>query len=172
MKRRNFLIFGTFLGLSTSTSLDAKIKSTKQRHFEKTFKKLEPTLRAVQEHLFPQGSKIPSAKSMNLTKFLFETMKHSSFDRDIKAFVLEGARELEKREKNNFTKLSVDAKEKALREFEETNYGSNWLGRMMTLSMEGLFSDPIYGANKKEAGWKSIAAYGAFPRAKEKYLGV
>lgn len=165
-KRRKFLIFATLLGLTT------QVQAKKEQSFEKTFRKLEPTFKAVQEHLFPSASRIPSAKEMHLTKFLFETMKHSSFDKDIRAFVFEGARELEKREKNNFTKLSVDAKEKALREFEETNYGSNWLGRMMTLSMEGLFSDPIYGSNKKELGWKSIGAYGAFPQAKEKYLGV
>jgi len=166
MKRRIFLIFASLLGLST------QVQARKVITFEHNFKALEPTLRAVQEHLFPQGSRIPSAKEMDLTKFLFETMKHSSFDRDIKDFVFEGARELEKREKNRFTKLSIELKEKALREYEETSYGSNWLGRMMTLSMEGLFSDPIYGANKQEKGWKSIHAYGAFPLAKEKYLGV
>ena len=53
----------------------------------------------MQEHFFPEESKLPSAKSMKVTQFLFETMMHKSFDKDIKAFVLEGAKELEKREK-------------------------------------------------------------------------
>ncbi len=63
---------------------------------------MEPTLCAVQDHLFPQESLLPSAKSMKVTRFLFETMSHESFDKDIKSFVLEGAKELEKREKGRF----------------------------------------------------------------------
>ena len=41
----------------------------------------------------------------------------------------------------------------------------------MTITMEGMFSDPIYGSNIKESGWKALGAYGGFPRPKTKYLG-
>lgn len=164
MKRRNFLILGSFLGLSSY--IGAKEISA----FEKAFKDVEPTLKAVQEHLFPEGSDIPSARSMHLTRFLFETMMHQSFDKDIKAFVLEGAQELEKREKGGFVSLSEAQKERALREYEQTAYGSSWLSRMMTLSMEGLFSDPIYGSNVKERGWNAISSYGGEPRPSSRYI--
>ena len=164
MKRRKFLILGSALGLSSY--MQAKEISA----FEKTFKKLEQTLSAVQEHLFPEGSKLPSAKSMNVTQFLFETMMHKSFDKDIKAFVLEGAKELDKREKGRFVSMSHEGKEKALRAYEETNYGRNWLSRIMTLTMEGLFPDPIYGSNIQESGWQAISSYGGFPRPKTRYI--
>ncbi len=164
MKRRKFLILGSLFGLSSY------VQSKETSDFEKTFKSLEPTLSAVQAHMFPEESKLPSAKVMNVTQFLFETMRHKSFDRDIKAFVLEGAKELEKREKGAFVSLSQDEKEKALRAYEETEYGSSWLSRMMTLTMEGLFSDPIYGSNIQEEGWKSISSYGGFPRPKARYI--
>ena len=164
MKRRKFLILGSVIGLTPY--MQAKEISD----FEKTFKKVEPTLLAVQEHLFPQGSKIPSAKSMNATQFLFETMMHRSFDKDIKAFVIEGAKELEKREKGRFTSMTEQEKEKALRSYEETNYGRNWLSRIMTLTLEALFSDPIYGSNIKETGWQAISSYGGFPRPKTRYI--
>jgi hypothetical protein len=145
MKRREFLILGSVIGASSC------IHAKEISDFEKSFKKVEPTLAAVQEHLFPEGSKIPSARSMNITQFLFETMIHKSFDKDIKAFVIEGAKELDKREKGRFASMTEQEKEKALRAYEETNYGRNWLSRMMTLALEGLFSDPIYGSNIKEA---------------------
>ncbi len=166
MKRRRFLILGSMVGLSPY--IQAKDISA----FEKAFEKLEPTVRAVQEHLFPEGSLLPSAKSMKVTQFLFETMIHKSFDKDIKAFVLEGAKELEKREKGRFVSMSQHDKEMALRAYEETNYGSSWLSRMMTLTMEGLFSDPIYGSNVKEAGWKALSSYGGFPRPKTRYIAL
>ncbi len=164
-KRRNFLILSSLLGLSPY--LRAKEVSI----YEKEFKEVENTIKSVQEHMFPSSSKLPSAQATNVTQFVFETMMHKSFDKDIKVFVLEGAKELELREKGRFVSMSKKEKEHALREYEKTSYGSAWLSRIMTLTMEGMFSDPIYGANIKESGWKSVGAYGGYPRAKIKYMG-
>ena len=172
IKRRQFLVLGSLLGLSSY------IKAEDLSAFEKSFKPIEPTIAAVQEHLFPEGSQIPSAKSMHVTVFLFETVAHKSYDKDIRAFVIEGAQELEKRVKldkrteGGFVLLSSPDKEKALRAYEESNYGSNWLSRIMTLTMEGLFCDPIYGSNVKEGGWKALNAYGGFPRPKTRYIAL
>lgn len=164
IKRRAFLILGSLWGLSPY--LSAKVTSG----FQKEFKEVEKTLYAVQDHMFPEGSHLPSAKAMYVTQFLYDTMQHPSFDRDIKAFVIEGAKELQSREKGKFNTMSNEEKEKALRAYEETRYGSSWLSRIMTLSMEGMFSDPIYGSNIKEEGWKALGSYGAFPRPTTKYL--
>jgi len=164
IKRRKFLILGTLLGFSPY------IKAKEITSFEKEFKQVETTIAAVQEHMFPEGSTLPSATAMKVTEFLYETIMHKSFDKDIKVFVLEGAQELITREKGRFTSLPKVEKEKALRAYEKTNYGSSWLSRIMTITMEGIFSDPIYGSNIKESGWKALGAYGGFPRPKTKYL--
>jgi len=164
MKRRNFLILGSVLGLSPY--IEAKEISA----FERSFKKVEPTISAVQEHMFPKGSKIPSASSMNVTQFLLETITHKSYDKDIRTFVLEGAEELIKREKGQFISMDSKEKEDALRAYEETRYGSNWLSRMMTITMEGMFSDPIYSSNVKESGWKALGSYGGMPRPVSRYI--
>jgi hypothetical protein len=164
LKRRSFLKLGSLLSLSPYLKAEAVTS------FDKEFKTVEATISAVQQHMFPPKSKLPSAKDMHVTQFLFETITHKSFDRDIKAFVLEGAQELVSREKGRFTSMTSVDKEKALRTYEETNYGSSWLERIMTLTMEGMFSDPIYGSNVKEEGWKAVGAYGGYPRPKTKYL--
>ena len=164
VKRRQFLILGSILGLSPY------IQAKEINAFAKEFQQVKSTIEAVQRHMFPTDSKLPSAMAMNTIQFLFETITHKSFDRDIKAFVLEGAKELESREKREFVSMTEKEKEKVLRAYEETNYGSSWLSRIMTLTMEGLFSDPIYGSNIKEAGWKSLNAFGGFPRPKTRYL--
>lgn len=165
MKRRNFLILGSVFGLSSS--LLGKKNSVV---FSKSLKNVEKTIQSVQEHLFPEGSQIPSARSMNVTQFLLETITHPSFDKDIRLFVIEGAEELESREEGKFTVLSEKEKERALRSYEETHYGSNWLSRIITLTMEGMFSDPIYGSNVKEAGWKALGSYGGLPRPTTRYI--
>jgi len=164
LKRRSFLKLGSLLSLSPY------LKAESVTSFDKEFKAVEATISAVQQHMFPPKSKLPSAKDMHVTQFLFETITHKSFDRDIKSFVLEGAQELVSREKGRFISMTSVDKEKALRAYEETNYGSSWLERIMTLTMEGMFSDPIYGSNVKEEGWKAVGAYGGYPRPKTKYL--
>ena len=163
MKRRNFLILGSALGLFSY------FKLKKIDDFEVTFKNLKPTIEAVQEHMFPQDSKLPL--SMQASLFMFETMSHSSFDKDIRAFILEGASELEKRHDNHFTSLAAQEKEIALRAYEETRYGSAWLSQIMTLTLEALLSDPIYRVNKNEKYWDAVQTYGGLPRPKQRYIG-
>ena len=165
MKRRKFLILGSVFGLSSSL-----MGKNNNIVFSKSLKSVEKTIQSVQQHLFPEGSQIPSAKSMNVTRFLLETITHPSYDKDIRLFVIEGAEELESREEGKFTAFSEQEKERALRAYEETHYGSNWLSRIMTLTMEGIFSDPIYGSNLKEAGWKALGSYGGLPRPTTRYI--
>lgn len=166
MKRRSFLLFSSALGLSPY------IQAKEISIFEKEFNTIEAILSAVQQHMFPPGGKLPSASSMHVTQFVFETITHKSYDRDIRVFILEGAKELQKRERGQFISMPEKEKENALRAYEKTNYGSNWLSRILTLTMEGLFCDPIYGSNIKEAGWKALGAYGGFPRPKTRYMDV
>ena len=164
LKRRNFMI--ATMGLGVSPYLRAKETSP----FEKDFSKVKRLVSAVQGHMFPEGSLLPSAIVMKSINFLFETVAHPSYDKDIRAFVLEGAKELEKRTEGKFVTMTHSAKEKALRDYENTRYGSSWLSRIMTLTMEGMFSDPVYGSNIQEAGWKALHAFAGEPRPKARYL--
>jgi len=163
MQRRSFLRFSSLLGISSV------LKAKPSEAFSKDFKEVAPIIAAVQEHMFPPGSQLPSAKEMRLTAFLFETIIHKTYDRDIRAFVIEGAKELQRREKR-FVMLSSHEKEHILRAYEKESYGKNWLTRIMTLSLEGMFGDPIYGANIKEAGWKALHTSGGEPRPKSRYI--
>jgi len=166
IERRNFLIYGSLFGLSSY------VNAREISMFEREFKKVKLTISAVQEHMFPPMSKLPSAKDMNVIAFLFETVEHQSFDKDIRDFIIEGAQEFMTREKGTFISMSDTDKEKALRDYEKTNYGSSWISRIMTITMEGMFGDPIYGSNVKEAGWKALGAYSGLPRPSKRYLDV
>jgi len=165
MKRRGFLKLGLLIG--ASPCINAKVITA----FQKEFEAVSPVIEAVLEHMFPTGSRIPSAKETGLVHFVYDTITHPSYDKDIRSFVIEGAKELDKRTQGKFVQMKQGQKEHALREYEMSDYGDNWLGRMMTLGIEGLFSDPIYGANPKEVGWRALGAYGGQPRPKMRYLG-
>jgi hypothetical protein len=159
-----------FLGVSAAIGFSVSMKAESVNSERKKIEKVLPVITAVQEHMFPAGSKLPSAREMKVNVFLVDTIFHPSYDRDIRAFVINGAEELDERTKGKFIQMDSSAKEEALRSYEETNYGSNWLSRIMTLSMEALFSDPVYGSNIKEAGWKAVDSFGGVPRPKQRYI--
>lgn len=163
MKRRKFLQFSSVLSLVTF------LKAKPLEPSEEAFQEIALTLAAVQAHLFPEGGKIPSAQSMNANQFLFETMIHPTFDKDIQAFVVEGAKKLQKRTKGLFVSMTHQEKEEALRAYEQTPYGRNWLFRILSLTLEALLADPIYGSNINEAGWKALSSFAGFPRPLTRY---
>ena len=131
MKRRNFLILSSIFGISSF------VEAKQRDKFKKRFSIIKPVIVAVQEHMFPRDNILPSTEETRLTTFLYKTIMHKSYDKDIKVFVLEGAQELLHR-KNDFVHLTYNEKEKVLREYEKTEYGSAWLSRIMTLSLEGM----------------------------------
>ena len=164
MKRRTFIALGSLVGLTPY--LKAEPFSTQRKAFQET----RETIAAVQAHMFPEGSRLPSAAKMHTINFTEETIFHPTYDRDIRAFVIEGAKTLIKRENGKFLSYTAEQKEKALRSYELTSQGSHWLSRIMILTMEAIFSDPIYGSNRNEAGWKSVESFGGDPRPKTRYI--
>jgi hypothetical protein len=135
-------------------------------------KDLYVLIEAVQMHMFPEESRLPGAKAFRATDFLQSTIFHPSYDRDLRKFVIEGAEKLQEREKGRFLDYNDKEKEQALRAFEETSYGDGWLDRIMLLSLEGLLSDPVYGGNFRESGWKALQTRGGEPRPTTRYIAL
>jgi len=165
-QRRQFLMFSSFLGLSLC------VECSEKHSFVNDFEKVRPLILAVQEHMFPEDSKLPSANKMHSINFLHDTVAHKCYDKDIRKFVLDGARVLDKRAKGEFLNMTFLEKEKILREYEEIEYGNNWLRHIMILTLEGMLADPIYGSNIKKLGWKTLLVSGGKPEPKRRYLDV
>jgi hypothetical protein len=164
MQRRKFLLFGSLLGVGSA------LHAIPPSRFEQEFQKIAALITAVQEHFFPEEGTLPSAKQMNTTHFLFETISHPTYDRDTRAFVITGAKHLDKQEKGKFITLSPAEKEQALRAYETDNEGKKWLSCIMMLTLEGLLGDPIYGSNINEAGWHALHTQGGNPRPQCRYI--
>ncbi len=158
-----------FLGVCAIGSVSAACASGKKPKADLS-NEVYSVIAAVQQHMFPDGSSIPSAMAFRATQFTAETIMHPTYDKDIRKFVIEGAEELQSREKHQFLNYDTRQREKALRAYEETGYGSGWLDRMMLLSLEGLLSDPLYRGNSRELGWKSLQTKGGDPRPTSRYV--
>ena len=165
MKRREFMVLGSLVGISPY------LKASPLASSHKAFAEVKETIASVQAHMFPENTPLPSAQQMRTIVFLEETLFHPTYDKDIRAFVIEGAKQLMVREKGKFTTYDSTQKEKALRSYEASRYGRNWLSRIMVLSMEAIFSDPIYGSNIEEKGWQAVHSFGGLPRPKTRYIG-
>jgi gluconate 2-dehydrogenase gamma chain len=74
----------------------------------------------------------------------------------------------------DFDGLAPDKRVEALKEMQEgkaqfANFSSKaFFGRLLTLTMEGFFGDPIYGGNRDKASWKMLG----FPGLPATYANV
>lgn len=162
MDRRTFLIEASVIGIAlTSPYSFAKLKST----FSTTD---EVTLRALSEYLLPSEPGTPGACEINGVDYLQGVLADSKLDKASRMFLLKGIRNLERvsyREtQKHFFDLSHDEREKVLRALEATKAGYRWLKEILEFLMEALLSDPVYGGNTGEAGWKWLHHTVGFPR--------
>ncbi len=155
MKRRDFFIF-TLLSYSSFA-------------FAKNSQNNELLLiKSVLEHMFPNTKRYNGAKRFKGYEYLLKASKHKSFDKSDMRFLLKGAKELLRYDRN-FTQVSTKRKEKLLRKFENTKLGANWLSLLLYYGFEAMLCDPIYGGNKDMSGWKNINHTPPVPMAKVPY---
>ena len=136
---------------------------------EKTHIKIKPfkIIEAVQEVLFPKGLQAPSASEFGATNYLATVTTHSSFWKDDLIFLIFGT-ELLIKEEPTFLAMNHKEQEKALRNFVNNNSkAENWVSLLLFYTLEALFSDPIYGGNKNELGWKWVKHNTGQPQPKK-----
>lgn len=131
--------------------------------------KIEPfkVIEAVQEVLFPKGLQAPSASEFGATNYLAIVSTHSSFWAEDLKFLAYGA-ELLMQEENDFLSMSPKERDKALRDFvSKSAKGESWVSLLLFYTIEALLSDPIYGGNKNELGWKWLGHNSGQPQPKK-----
>ena len=149
MRRRVFLS----LSLFSTLSLMANKKEDKWQLLE-----------SVQNDLFPNSSKFGAIRYLKIVS------NHNSFNSGDLKFIFDG---LKRVQKLGFkSTLSSSKRQSILSKFEKNSFGHNWISTILKYILEALFSDPIYGGNKNEFGWKSYNHNEGFPRPKKRFLNV
>ncbi len=160
MKRRNFIKFATISAIMLSTST-VVARTFPKNHLE--------VLDEVLEIVFPKTSTMPSAKEFKALNYLVQNISHKTFDNDDKVLITDGTKDflsafpefltLNKKEKNELI-FSV---------IKENDYAKSWVSKVAYYGIEALFSDPIYGGNFEQIGWKSINHNIGYPRPIKTY---
>ncbi len=160
MKRRNFIKFTTISAIMLSTPT-VVARTFPKNHLE--------VLDEVLEIVFPKTSTMPSAKEFKALNYLVQNISHKTFDNDDKVLITDGTKDflsafpefltLNKKEKNELI-FSV---------IKENDYAKSWVSKVAYYGIEALFSDPIYGGNFEQIGWKSINHNIGYPRPIKTY---
>ena len=133
--------------------------STRQQH----------ALSAVQEHLFPRGPDSPGAADINAAAYLEWAITAPEVDPDTRNMIVNGIGRLQDASRERFgdlfTGLGDGQSELLLRYLaDNTRWGRAWLSLMLYYIFEALLSDPAYGSNPNEIGWRWLQHQPGFPR--------
>ncbi len=126
-------------------------------------------VRAVQEHLFPSEPDSPSATDVNATAYLETAITAPGIDPDTRNTIVNGVGRLQDASRERFdvlfNHLNFEQREQLLRYLaDKTRWGRAWLSLLLYYIFEALLSDPIYGGNPDEIGWRWLEHQPGFPR--------
>ena len=126
------------------------------------------SLETIHEHLFPANENSPGAKDINSVGYIKKILSDPQIKNTEKELILYGinwteetAREMYKK---SFSELTEDARQEVLLDLRSFKNGENWLSKNITYILEALLSDPVYGSNIEEAGWKWLKHKSGYPR--------
>jgi gluconate 2-dehydrogenase gamma chain len=126
-------------------------------------------LSAVQEHLFPSEAESPGAADINATAYLEWAITAPGIDPDTRNTIVNGVGRLldasQERFDVLFGGLIFEQREQLLRYLaDKTRWGRAWLSLLLYYIFEALLSDPVYGGNPNEIGWRWLEHQPGFPR--------
>ncbi len=127
------------------------------------------TVTAVQEHLFPHRPDSPGAIDINALAYLEQAITTPGVDPDTRNVIVNGVSRLQdaclERFDLLFDEAGFEQREPLLRYLaDETRWGRAWLSLLMYYILEALLSDPVYGGNPGEIGWRWLQHQPGFPR--------
>jgi len=167
ISRRRLLMAAAGGSLATMFPLSAVAAENNR---QKPAKKLEPwpVIDVVQQHLFPAEVKAPGAREINALAYLQFVVTDTTLDAEDRGFITQGAAWMEgmaqQMHKASFTKLDEKDREAVLRRIAASDSGENWLSTLMLYIVEALLTDPVYGGNTDQLGWKWLEHIPGFPR--------
>jgi len=169
LSRRHFLLGMAAMSAAAiiPTAISCSAKPIHDIHGQLTDEDFA-TLMAVQEHLFPKDSNSPGANDLNAATYYTWVLTDPEKDEEDKTQMRDGIRWTNETADETFAEKFVDLdfeeKEEVLRLMANEGWGESWLSMVITNIFEALLSDPIYGSNTNESGWKWLEHTAGNPR--------
>ncbi len=122
----------------------------------------------ILEILFPDDGNGPDANRIQAYTYLNQLLADKNYDSDIQESIFKGFRQFadfSKEQKGKpFGKLSRKEKQALVHKANEFSWGENFNSRLLSVILDALLIDPIYGVNVHEIGWKWLGHIPGAPR--------
>lgn len=119
--------------------------------------------------LFPQDDNGPSSVQINAYQYLDWVLQDENYDADIKKSIIKGFARFAAFSKEEygqfFEKLSQKEKMHLVAKVAQYTWGENLLARLVSMILDSLVLDPIYGVNVAGIGWDWLGHTPGIPRA-------
>jgi len=125
-------------------------------------------IRAVQQILFPKDELGPGALELKSDLYLIWVLNDQLLDPWDNEFVINGFQRLNKKAKEGFNKDFIDLNSKQQEDLisraSVSDWGEDFLSKILTLIFESMFANPNYGSNPDSIGWKWLNHQAGFPQ--------
>ncbi len=125
----------------------------------------------VFDWLLPDDSHGPSAREINAYPFFLWVLQDPHYDPEQQTYYKQGLDWVEETcvEDYNgpFHTINIRQRQTLLDKIRDTNWGESWLASMLTVTIEALLGDPIYGCNPNGASWEWLGHQPGQPRPDE-----
>jgi len=112
------------------------------------------------EFLYPNDDIGPNIQTIGTYSYLLWMLDDKNVDPDENKYILNGINWVDETAveeyDTHFEKLGTKQKYKLLKKIVDLEWGENWLSKMLTVIIESMFADPIYGSNPKGIVWEWI----------------
>ena len=146
MKRRNFIKFTTISAILFSTNISIAKNITSNSLI---------VLDEVLNIIFPKTKNMPSAKEFKALEYLTKNISEKCFDDEDKTLIISGTKDFISSFPEFFTSTKEEKKNLIFQIIKDSQYAKSWISKLTYYGIEAMFSDPIYGGNFNQIGWKS-----------------
>jgi len=164
MQRRKFIQYSVLLIGSTLFADKIKLYSSHVKILKEPFQ----TIAKVHDDLFTPSAGMPKPQDFNAIGFLEGVMRDPRVRDTQKEFIKDGVSWLNivtnKIYRHNYIELDSNQREIILQHIASKEWGNDWLWYIINHAFEAMLSDPVYGANTNEIGWKWLNFIPGEPR--------
>lgn len=175
--RGEFIKSFALLGLSSQILACTTSETKENTHQEERITPLMSNQQAkiiqvVQNILFPNDGNGPGAEEINAFPYLLWYLQDDLIKEYQRQFMLEGADKLESETQSlfqqSFLELSPENQYKIIGILANKKRTKIWLSKLLTFIFEALLTDPCYGGNPNQIGWKWLKHNPGTPRSNTK----
>jgi len=173
---RTMIIGGVSLQLPFVFSCNSSNLNTIQINIDDKYYQIDTILfKEIADILFPKTSISPSASEFKAVIYYLWNLKDSNIKAKKRHYLASNLSRIDnyckENYKNSFIKLGKKEKESAIKEISLKNWGENYLSSLMTLIIESMYANQIYGCNPDNIGRNWLSFKGGYPQPtiKNKY---